>query len=43
VTEQGAKPSKKSKGNLAGKVTFIKDNPGRQMIGSFNPLTDDDW
>ncbi|KAH7088003.1 hypothetical protein FB567DRAFT_329745 [Paraphoma chrysanthemicola] len=24
-------------------LSFIKDNPGRQAIGSFNPLTDDDW
>lgn len=24
-------------------ITFIKENPGRQMIGSFHPLTDDDW
>ncbi|KAM4060509.1 ankyrin repeat protein [Hirsutella rhossiliensis] len=43
VTSWGAKPSKKMKGKLAGKVTFIRDNPGRQMIGSFYPLTDDDW
>ena len=21
----------------------MKDDPGRQTIGSFNPLTDDDW
>ncbi len=24
-------------------VEFKKDDPGRQAIGSFNPLTDDDW
>ncbi|KAI1472682.1 uncharacterized protein F4812DRAFT_409879 [Daldinia caldariorum] len=28
---------------LTKKVTFIKLNPGRQMIGSFHPLTADDW
>lgn len=28
---------------VSGKLTFIKDDPGRQAIGSFNPLTDDDW
>ncbi len=28
---------------ISGKVTFLIDNPGRQQIGSFNPLTDDDW
>ena len=43
VTAQSKKPTRKNKGRLAGKVTFIKDNPGRQMIGSFTPLTEDDW
>ncbi|KAI4249359.1 MAG: hypothetical protein LQ352_005680, partial [Teloschistes flavicans] len=28
---------------VSGDVTFMKDDPGRQAIGSFNPLTDDDW
>ncbi|KAK3372503.1 hypothetical protein B0H63DRAFT_299088 [Podospora didyma] len=28
---------------VSGKISFIKDDPGRQSIGSFNPLTDDDW
>ncbi|KAK6956592.1 hypothetical protein Daesc_001871 [Daldinia eschscholtzii] len=28
---------------LTKKVTFIKLNPGRQMIGSFYPRTADDW
>jgi hypothetical protein len=28
---------------VSGKISFIKDDPGRQQIGSFNPLTDDDW
>ena len=26
-----------------GDLKFIKDDPGRQTIGSFNPLTEDDW
>lgn len=26
-----------------GDLAFTKDDPGRQTIGSFNPLTDDDW
>jgi ankyrin repeat protein len=26
-----------------GDLSFIKDNPGRQAIGSFHPITDDDW
>ena len=28
---------------ISGPVTFLKDDPGRQQIGSFNPLTEDDW
>lgn len=28
---------------VSGNLTFIKDDPGRQAIGSFHPLTDDDW
>ncbi|KAK0731565.1 hypothetical protein B0H67DRAFT_597442 [Lasiosphaeris hirsuta] len=28
---------------VSGKISFIRDDPGRQQIGSFNPLTDDDW
>ncbi|KAI1271374.1 ankyrin repeat protein [Xylaria sp. FL0933] len=43
VVIHGAQPSRKRSGELAGKVTFIKDNPGRQMIGSFYPLNEDDW
>ncbi|ROV99873.1 hypothetical protein VMCG_06284 [Cytospora schulzeri] len=32
-----------SKIYVSGKVSFMKDDPGRQQIGSFNPLTADDW
>jgi hypothetical protein len=32
-----------SKVYVSGEVSFIKDDPGRQAIGSFHPLTDDDW
>lgn len=28
---------------VRGKISFLKDDPGRQEIGSFNPLTEDDW
>ncbi|KIX96415.1 uncharacterized protein Z520_07681 [Fonsecaea multimorphosa CBS 102226] len=28
---------------ISGDVTFLKDDPGRQAIGSFNPITDSDW
>lgn len=32
-----------SKIYVSGKITFIKDDPGRQAIGSFNPITETDW
>ncbi|CAK7202192.1 hypothetical protein SEUCBS139899_004914 [Sporothrix eucalyptigena] len=32
-----------SKIYISGKISFLTDDPGRQQIGSFNPLTDDDW
>lgn len=32
-----------SKIYVSGDVQFMKDDPGRQAIGSFNPLTNDDW
>ncbi|KAJ5159781.1 uncharacterized protein N7482_006785 [Penicillium canariense] len=32
-----------SKIYISGKISFIKDNPGRQEIGSFNPITETDW
>ncbi|KAF4337053.1 ankyrin repeat [Fusarium beomiforme] len=28
---------------IRGKVSFLIDDPGRQQIGSFNPLTEQDW
>ncbi|PNS15755.1 hypothetical protein CAC42_4207 [Sphaceloma murrayae] len=28
---------------VSGKVSFLQDDPGRQAIGSFNPITDQDW
>ncbi|KAK6958209.1 hypothetical protein Daesc_001004 [Daldinia eschscholtzii] len=34
---------KESEIYVSGKVTFRIDDPGRQQIGSFNPLTEDDW
>lgn len=33
----------KSKIYISGNISFVKDDPGRQEIGSFNPITDDDW
>ncbi|KAL2833986.1 ankyrin repeat-containing domain protein [Aspergillus pseudoustus] len=32
-----------SKTFITGNVTFLTDNPGRQEIGSFNPITEGDW
>ncbi|KAL7657596.1 hypothetical protein ACMYSQ_003768 [Aspergillus niger] len=34
---------KESKIYISGKISFIRDNPGRQEIGSFNPITETDW
>lgn len=31
------------KTNVSGVLQFIIDDPGRQEIGSFNPITDDEW
>lgn len=32
-----------SKIYVSGQISFIKDDPGRQQIGSFNPLSAADW
>ncbi|ELR03620.1 hypothetical protein VC83_09335 [Pseudogymnoascus destructans] len=32
-----------SKTYITGPLIFVKDDPGRQEIGSFNPITTDDW
>ncbi|KAE8441442.1 hypothetical protein EG329_004968 [Mollisiaceae sp. DMI_Dod_QoI] len=32
-----------SKTYISGKLKFLMDDPGRQEIGSFNPITDDEW
>ena len=41
--EDLAAHEEESKIYISGDVTFFKDDPGRQQIGSFNPLTEDDW
>jgi hypothetical protein len=28
---------------VSGGIQFVKDNPGRQSIGSFHPITDLNW
>lgn len=35
--------NEESKIYISGNLTFIKDDPGRQEIGSFNPITETDW
>ncbi|TVY29345.1 Uncharacterized protein LHYA1_G001351 [Lachnellula hyalina] len=32
-----------SKTYVSGELKFVMDDPGRQEIGSFNPITDDEW
>ncbi|KAJ5138750.1 uncharacterized protein N7515_003598 [Penicillium bovifimosum] len=32
-----------SKIYVSGDISFLKDDPGRQEIGSFNPITETDW
>ncbi len=41
--EDLAAVAEESKIYISGNVEFLKDDPGRQTIGSFHPLTDDDW
>jgi ankyrin repeat protein len=41
--EDLAAAEEESKIYISGKVNFLVDDPGRQAIGSFHPLTDDDW
>ncbi|VUC21847.1 unnamed protein product [Clonostachys rosea] len=40
VMEEG---SIASQNDIEGKLRFLTDDPGRQMIGSFHPSTEDDW
>ncbi|RFU35722.1 hypothetical protein B7463_g570, partial [Scytalidium lignicola] len=32
-----------AKTHVSGKLKFLVDDPGRQEIGSFHPITDDEW
>ncbi|CAG8176675.1 unnamed protein product [Penicillium olsonii] len=44
VTEEEKKTAdEESKIYVSGDISFIKDDPGRQEIGSFNPITETDW
>ncbi|KIX03942.1 uncharacterized protein Z518_07495 [Rhinocladiella mackenziei CBS 650.93] len=41
--EDFAALEEESKLYVSGGVSFLKDDPGRQAIGSFHPITDVDW
>jgi ankyrin repeat protein len=43
TSEDLATAEEENKIYISGDISFIKDDPGRQTIGSFNPITDDDW
>ncbi|KAH7026489.1 uncharacterized protein B0I36DRAFT_273482 [Microdochium trichocladiopsis] len=43
TTEEKEIAEKESEIYCSGNVSFRIDDPGRQQIGSFNPLTEDDW
>jgi ankyrin repeat protein len=44
ITEEEEDIAKEeSKIYISGDISFIKDDPGRQAIGSFNPTTETDW
>ncbi|KAJ9481742.1 hypothetical protein VN97_g11719 [Penicillium thymicola] len=44
VTEEEIKVAdEEAKIYISGQISFIKDDPGRQEIGSFNPITETDW
>ncbi|PYH91092.1 ankyrin repeat protein [Aspergillus ellipticus CBS 707.79] len=43
TTEDKEVAEKESKIYVSGDVSFMKDDPGRQEIGSFNPITETDW
>lgn len=43
TTEEIEIAEKEAQIYISGKVAFMIDDPGRQQIGSFNPLTESDW
>ncbi|KAK2765211.1 hypothetical protein FQN54_008910 [Arachnomyces sp. PD_36] len=42
-SEETAVAAEESKKFVSGKLEFMKDDPGRQAIGSFSPITDSEW
>ncbi|CAG9972479.1 unnamed protein product [Clonostachys byssicola] len=43
TVEEQEVAEKDAKTCISGRVSFLTDDPGRQEIGSFNPLTEQDW
>lgn len=43
TVEEEEVAEQESKVYVSSNISFIKDDPGRQTIGSFNPLSADDW
>jgi hypothetical protein len=43
VVEEGAQSTNENNQNLAGRISFLKQDAGRSRLGSFYPLTEDDW
>ncbi|KAK6333268.1 hypothetical protein TWF718_011088 [Orbilia javanica] len=41
--EEKALQAEDDKFFVRGKISFIRDDPGRQEVGSFNPITEEDW
>ncbi|PGH35322.1 hypothetical protein GX50_01786 [[Emmonsia] crescens] len=41
--EEKSTEEEERKKYVSGKMQFMKNDPGRQAIGSFNPITDSDW
>lgn len=43
VVEEGAQSTNENNQNLAGRVSFLKQDAGRSRLGSFYPLSEEDW
>ncbi|KAE8349898.1 hypothetical protein BDV28DRAFT_151457 [Aspergillus coremiiformis] len=43
TSEEKEVAENESRNYISGDISFIKDDPGRQEIGSFNPITETDW
>ncbi|KAL4878116.1 hypothetical protein BJY04DRAFT_221473 [Aspergillus karnatakaensis] len=43
TSEEKAVSEEESKLFISGQISFLADNPGRQEIGSFHPITEGEW